>query len=872
MSRNHDSMNPQPLIPHLRIAGGVVRGSSESALALAARLAVLGELAVTDLDGGANAALVQEVIVRCGGGVRVGGVVGVEAALRWLNAGATKVAVGADEAAAVAAALPEGAAARLVAAVAAGGGAVAAIEGVAAAGGVGGVLLEFEEGAANDAAQVAAAAAACAGAQLQLTVAGAAVSAEDVAANDRLGVETQACVPILDGSLGLGEALGATLVSDRKDGLFSTLVTDEVGVALGLCYSSKESLVEALNSRRGVYQSRSRGLWVKGLTSGATQDLLQVSVDCDRDCLRFTVFQNGSGFCHQDTRTCFGPAHGIGDLFRTVAERKKNAPEGSYTKRLFEDGALLESKLLEEARELAAAATREEAAWEAADVLYFAAVFCAKHGVSLVDVEANLARKSRRVQRRKGNAKPAWWDPKQQSPPEQMGGLSIREHRDKIAAETLAANAGAAAPPPFAMKRVAADELTCILEDPVDAGALKDATAIMTDIRARGEAAVIDHAVRLGDMPADASPVVGREELKAAFDSLPVEEQETLRRTADRVKKFAEAQRSSLSEVSITVPGGEAGHTVEAVENAGCYAPGGRYPLPSSVVMTAVTARVAGCKNVWVASPRPAPATLAAAYVSDADGLLRVGGAQAIGALAYGLGDKMPACDAVVGPGNKWVTAAKSLVAGRVAIDMLAGASECLAFADDSADAATVAADLIAQAEHDVAARAILVTTSEQLAAQVDVEIAKQLLDLPTAVTARPALTSAGYCVVVPTIDEGMRVCDVLAPEHLELHLNDADATSCAQRLKNYGGLFVGHNAAEVLGDYGAGPNHTLPTGGTARSTGGLCVLTFLRVRTWLRIDELASAQQLVGDSYRLAQMEGLHGHSRAAFARIIDK
>ncbi|NDD31192.1 MAG: histidinol dehydrogenase, partial [Proteobacteria bacterium] len=281
----------------------------------------------------------------------------------------------------------------------------------------------------------------------------------------------------------------------------------------------------------------------------------------------------------------------------------------------------------------------------------------------------------------------------------------------------------------------------------------------------------------------------------------------------------------------------------------------------SSVIMTAVTARAAGVETVWVASPRPAPITLAAAAVAGADGFLAVGGAHAVAALAYGA-EPVPACDAVVGPGNRWVTAAKQCVAGEVVIDMLAGPSELVVLADATADPRVVAADLLAQAEHDPDALPVLVTTDARLADAVDDALRSQLETLPTADTARPAVTN-GFTVVVSTVDDAITVCDRLAPEHLEVMT--ADAAAVARRLRWYGGLFIGAGAAEVYGDYGAGPNHVLPTGGTARLSGGLSVLTFLRARTWLDLDDPTA---LAADAAALARLEGLEGHARSAEAR----
>jgi phosphoribosyl-ATP pyrophosphohydrolase/phosphoribosyl-AMP cyclohydrolase/histidinol dehydrogenase len=371
-------------------------------------------------------------------------------------------------------------------------------------------------------------------------------------------------------------------------------------------------------------------------------------------------------------------------------------------------------------------------------------------------------------------------------------------------------------------------------------------TPIVNAVKAGGKAALIEYAVKFGDIPdASAKIVFSKADLKQAYDSIAPEEREVMERVAHRVRLFATAQRTSIKSVVSRVPGGYAMQDISAVECAGCYAPGGRYPLPSSVIMTAVTARVAGCAQVWVASPKPSAVILAAAYISDADGLIGVGGAQAIAALAYGVEGIVPQCNAVVGPGNKFVTAAKALVSGIVAIDMLAGPSECLVLADASANAQIVAADLLAQAEHDVDAVPILVTDSEEFARQVDAELNKQLSVLKTADVARLSVTNNGMAVVVSCIDQGVDICNLLAPEHLEVHVKETTGSSSAlwgqsllsERFTNYGCLFIGSGSAEVIGDYGAGPNHTLPTSGAARSFGGLSVFSFLRIRTRLTID-----------------------------------
>mmetsp|Transcript_25373 Transcript_25373/g.40933 ORF Transcript_25373/g.40933 Transcript_25373/m.40933 type:complete len:431 (+) Transcript_25373:1392-2684(+) len=419
------------------------------------------------------------------------------------------------------------------------------------------------------------------------------------------------------------------------------------------------------------------------------------------------------------------------------------------------------------------------------------------------------------------------------------------------------------------LRGVAAGEVKALSLDPIDAKTLGQSEEILNDVETGGVKGFLKHAIRLGDLKSETDKYVfSKEDMKKAFDSLSEVDQNVLTRTGDRIRAFATVQRQSVKEVECSVPGGKAGQTLSAVKTAGCYAPGGRYPLPSSVLMTAITARVAGVSCVWVASPNPQPVTLGAAYVAGADALLGCGGAHAIGAFAFGMEGVVPPCDTIVGPGNRWVTAAKKLVSGRVAIDMLAGPSECLVVADETADPAVIAADLLAQAEHDTDALPILVTTDGKLPNKVNEELSKQLETLTTAAVAKVAV-SKGFYVVCATIEEAAAVSNIIGPEHLEVMTQDSDKD--AKLMTSYGGLFIGQKSAEVIGDYGAGPNHVLPTSGSARYTGGLSVFTFLRIRTWLRLDdENSEAQtQLLEDSVRLARLEGLEGHARAAECRL---
>jgi len=415
------------------------------------------------------------------------------------------------------------------------------------------------------------------------------------------------------------------------------------------------------------------------------------------------------------------------------------------------------------------------------------------------------------------------------------------------------------------MRRMAPDEVERLERVAVDPETLRAAAEIVEEVRREGEAGLRRWAECLGDLAPGERLVAGREELARALAGLPADQRELLERTAGRIAAFARAQREALAEVTVAVPGGRAGHAVASVERAGCYAPGGRYPLPSSVLMTAVTARAAGVGEVWVASPRPTAVTLAAAAVAGADGLLAAGGAHAVAAFTFGAGP-VPACDVVVGPGNRWVTAAKQLVYGRVGVDMLAGPSELVVLADHTADAGLVAADLLAQAEHDPDALPVLVTTSDGLVAAVESELERQLEGLPTRATAAAAL-AGGFAVVCDDLEEAASVCDRLAPEHLQVLV--ADPAGVGSRLRDWGALFLGAASAEVLGDYGAGPNHTLPTGGSARFAGGLSVLHFLRVRTWLELEAGEGLEALARDAAALARLEGLEAHARAAERRL---
>jgi histidinol dehydrogenase len=304
------------------------------------------------------------------------------------------------------------------------------------------------------------------------------------------------------------------------------------------------------------------------------------------------------------------------------------------------------------------------------------------------------------------------------------------------------------------------------------------------------------------------------------------------------------------------------GHKIVPIESVGCYVPGGQYPLPSSALMSVIPAKVAGVKNILVFSPKIQPVTIVAANIAGADRIFKIGGVQAIAAMAFGT-NQIPRVDKIVGPGNKYVAAAKKEVFGIVGIDMIAGPSEVLIIADDSANPSFIVADLLAQAEHDVDARANLIVTSKSLVDKVQKEISIQLEKLKTRDIAEKSIQKSSL-ILVESLDEAVELSNIIAPEHLELQIKNPN--NIIPKLINYGSLFIGEYSAEVFGDYCSGPNHTLPTGGAARYTGGLSVKDFVKTLTYQRA--LKKSDNLIDISSTLAKAEGLDAHRNAADIR----
>ena len=432
-------------------------------------------------------------------------------------------------------------------------------------------------------------------------------------------------------------------------------------------------------------------------------------------------------------------------------------------------------------------------------------------------------------------------------------------------------------------------------------GSIEIVKDVLSDVKKRGDKALCEYGAKF-DLSSPSSIEIPLEELKAAAEKMQRENPDlykALEYSHDLALRFAKKQRESFDDFEVELEEGVfTGQKNIPVDRAGVYVPAGRFPLVSSVVMTITPAVAAGVKEVILCTPpRVHPDDraeaeksgtgisgkpfvggkpyadeniMAAAYICGVTRAFACGGAQAIGAMAFGT-ESVPRTDVIVGPGNKFVAEAKKLVYGSVGIDMVAGPTEVFVIADKSANPAWVAADLLAQAEHDVVAQAVLATDSKELADAVAGELEKQLAALPTKATAEQSIQNFGRIILCESLEQAAEAANRKAPEHLELAMEDgSERDKIAAIVHNYGSLFVGHGSAEVFGDYAAGLNHTLPTAGSARFTGGLSVRMFLKTVTTLHTipgskGAVASAQAagVLGDA------EGLAGHARAARIRL---
>jgi histidinol dehydrogenase len=395
------------------------------------------------------------------------------------------------------------------------------------------------------------------------------------------------------------------------------------------------------------------------------------------------------------------------------------------------------------------------------------------------------------------------------------------------------------------------------------------AAAIIEDVRARGDDALADYSLRFDRVDvARLGLRIGAAEVEAAIGACEGTALKALKFAHDRITDFHRRQKPADLRFTDGV-GVELGWRWRPIDAVGLYVPGGAASYPSSVVMNAVPAKVAGCRRLAMVVPTPEgrinPLVLAAAHIAGVDEIYRVGGAQAIAALAYGTKTIAPVAK-IVGPGNAYVAAAKRRVFGVVGIDMIAGPSEIVVLADRSADPRFVAADLMAQAEHDEAAQSILITDDQGLARAVEAEVERQLIDLPRAKIAGASWRDNGAVILCPSLEAALPLVERLAPEHLEIMALSVEAL--AERIANAGAIFLGAHTPEAIGDYVAGSNHVLPTARSARFSSGLSVLDFMKRTSLLKCD--ASALMVLGPTAAaLGRAEGLEAHARSVELRL---
>ena len=395
-----------------------------------------------------------------------------------------------------------------------------------------------------------------------------------------------------------------------------------------------------------------------------------------------------------------------------------------------------------------------------------------------------------------------------------------------------------------------------------DAAAERVASRILADVRRNGDAALFRWALRLDGLRLTRTSLwISRAELRAARRDVPHDLLRAIEHAARNVRRVAERQRPR-SWTIVVEPGVRVGQRVAPLGTVGCYIPGGRFSLFSTLLMTAIPAQVAGVKRIVVACPKPSPALLAAAEILGVKEIARIGGAQAIGAFAYGT-RSVPRVDKICGPGNRYVTAAKRIVSNDGAIDMPAGPTEVLILATGGRPN-FIAADLLAQAEHDPDAVALLVTTSSRLARDVAAEVSSQLRDLPKTNPAWQSLKSASAILVAPSLDAAIRFSNRVAPEHLSVPFAER---TLVEKLSEAGSVFLGPWSAQPIGDYASGTNHVLPTSGWARARGGLSVSDFVKCSSTQRISR-AGLKRLAPVVSAMARAEGLEAHARALEVR----
>lgn len=381
--------------------------------------------------------------------------------------------------------------------------------------------------------------------------------------------------------------------------------------------------------------------------------------------------------------------------------------------------------------------------------------------------------------------------------------------------------------------------------------------AILEAVRERGDAAAREYSAKFDGLSEEQSLLVSPEEMRSAWDATSENLKAALRLAQTNIQAFAERQLPHAWSFRPT-DGMEVGQIIRPLGSVGCYVPGGRYPLPSTLLMTATPAQVAGVERIVVCSPKPAKETLAAAYLAGVTEFYRVGGAQAIGVLAFGTASILPV-DKIVGPGNLYVTAAKLAVSHHTGIDMPAGPTE-IVVTSETGDPIGIAADIVAQAEHDPEALAIVITSKPTLAEEITLEVKRQSQNNPIA---QLSLAANGFAFITASLEEAHELTNRLAPEHLTV-----DAGSDLRWIKNAGSVFIGHHTPQSMGDYISGPNHVLPTGRNGRVRGGLSVLDFLKIIT-VQQYTLDALREVGPHTIALAEAEGLVGHAESVRVRM---
>ena len=391
-------------------------------------------------------------------------------------------------------------------------------------------------------------------------------------------------------------------------------------------------------------------------------------------------------------------------------------------------------------------------------------------------------------------------------------------------------------------------------------------SAIIERVKTEGDTALRAFSQQF-DKVVPAQFEVSEQEIAEALEGMDAQTRRDSEFAINQVRRFAQAQLATMQPLEVeTLPGVHLGHRIIPVQTVGCYVPGGRYPILSAPVMSIVPATVAGCEQIIACMhPGAHPALIAVCHLAGAHRIFKVGGAQAIAAMAWGT-ESIPSVDKIVGPGNAFVNEAKRQVFGRVGIDALAGPSEIFTIADDSADPRILAADMLAQAEHDIHTRVGLATTSRDIAERTLVEVERQLASLPTAATAGEAWRRQGEIVLCEDEAQLIAFADHMATEHLQVHTRDPHAT--AAKIRNYGSLFIGQNASVVFSDKCCGTNHTSPTMAAARYTGGLWVGAYVKICTHQWIDE-QGIPAIAEPAIRQSRTEGMQGHRRAAEIRL---